>query len=125
LVDSLGGALGQLGTKHVVHLRLCVCAKGSTVGGTSDWHNLAFVVEESNVDDHFALLLNRVLDEVLAIVIVSDLTGNFLLVGSLDFHVESVESRLAVFAEVVSGLDNELDRLSNSLLFKDTKAESE
>jgi len=109
----------------MVHLRLCVSAKGSTVGGTSDWHNLALVVEESNVDNHFALLLNRVLDEVLAIVIVSDLTGNFLLVGSLDFHVESVKSRLAVFTEVVSGLDNELNGLSNSLLFQDTKAESE
>jgi len=123
MFNRFDGVLGELGTKHSVHLRLCVRAKGGTIGGASDWHNLAFVVEESNFDDHFALLFNTVLDEVLAVIIVSNLTRNFLLVGSHNFHEESVESRLTVFTEVVSGLDNEFNRLSNSLFFQDTKAE--
>jgi len=100
-----------------------VTAEGGTVGRTSDGHNLAFVVEESDINDHFALLFNHILDEVLAVVIVSDLTRDFFLVSCLDFNEESIETGLAVFTKVVSGLNDEFNWFSNSLIFQDTKAE--
>jgi hypothetical protein len=68
----------------VVHLGLDASDEGGTVGGASNWYNFAFVVEEGNVDDHIALLFNHVLNEVLTVLHVTDLTRNFLFVGGLD-----------------------------------------
>jgi len=70
-------------------------------------------------------LVDLVLDEVLAVVVVRDLARNFLTFGGLNVNLEDVTARLSVLAFVVTGLDDELNGLANSLLLKSTGTEAE
>jgi len=70
-------------------------------------------------------LVDLVLDEVLAVVVVRDLARNFLTFGGLNVNLKDVTARLSVLAFVVTGLDDELNGLANSLLLKSTGAEAE
>jgi predicted Kef-type K+ transport protein len=71
-----------------------------------------------------ALIINLILDEVLAVIVVSNFTWNFDTVSGLDVDLEDVTTRFSVFAVIVTGLDDEFNWLTDSLLLEDTWTEA-
>lgn len=62
-------------------------------------------------------MIDTVLDKVLAIVVVIELVGHFLTVVSLYGDLELITTGLAVLAFIVTGLNDEFNRLTNGLIF--------
>jgi len=87
------------------------------VGRASHGNHLAFVVHEEHGDVDGAFVIDTVLDKVLAIVVVIELVGHFLTVVSLDGDLELITTGLAVLAFIVTGLNDEFNRLTNGLIF--------
>lgn len=87
------------------------------VGRASHGHHLAFVVHEEHGYVDGAFVIDTVLDKVLAIVVVIELVGHFLTVVSLDGDLELITTGLAVLAFIVTGLNDEFNRLTNGLIF--------
>lgn len=65
-----------------------------------------------------------ILDEVLTIVVIVDFTRNLNTFGCLDVDLEDIATRFTVLVLVVTGLNNELNGLANSLFLEDTRSES-
>lgn len=69
-------------------------------------------------------MIDTVLDKVLAIVVVIELVGHFLTVVSLYGDLELITTGLAVLAFIVTGLNDEFNRLTNGLIFQKTWSET-
>jgi hypothetical protein len=125
LLDNLGDVLGEEGASQGVVVSRGGRAEGCLVGGATKGNHLLFVVTEEHTDVHVALLVNLVLNEVLTVIVVTDLAGDFDTLVSLDHNLEDITTGLTVLAFVVSCLDDKFDGLTNSLISKNTWTKAE
>ena len=97
------------------------------VGRSTDVDHESLLVAELNLDFHSAGTRGGVDDRVLSIILVDDLARDVLLlfIVRFDSDLELVASGLTVFAVVVSGLDEELNRLVYGHVFHETTSETE
>lgn len=73
----------------MVEVGWSVGGEGGSVWGTTNWNHLLVGVLEQNLDVGGAFLVNAVLDEVLTVIVISNLAwdlGTSLRVGDLDLE---------------------------------------
>jgi hypothetical protein len=85
------------------------------------------LIAELNLDFYSASTSSGVDNRVLSIILVDDLARDilFFFIIGFDRYIELIASGLAVFAVVVSGLDEELNGLVDGHVFHETTSETE
>lgn len=111
----------------MVGTRGCTGNEAGSVGRTSEGLPIALVVLVGNLDVNINFSVNLILDEVLAIVSINDLALNLLglFFFGLDGDLEVVTARLTVLFLLVTCLNKELDRLTDSAFSHETRAKAE
>jgi hypothetical protein len=101
--------------------------KSSRVGRSTDVDHVSLLIAELNLDFYSASTSDGVNDRVLSIILVDDLARDilFFFIIGFDRYIELIASGLAVFAVVVSGLDEELNGLVDGHVFHETTSETE
>jgi hypothetical protein len=98
--------------------------EASGVGGSSERNHLFLIVSEEHINIDTTFGFHLVLNEVLTVVMVTDLARDVSSVLVFNDNLKGVTARSSVLTFVITSLDHELNRLSDGLVFQNTGTES-
>ena len=121
------GILDERGACEVVYTRSCTGNKAGSVGRSSEGLPIALVVLVCDLDVNINFSIDRVLDEILAVISINDLALDVLrfFFFGLNGNLEGVTAGLTVLFLLVTCLNKELDRLSDRAFLHETRTKAE